>query len=578
VLFIDTLHLSPLSVIRVKKVLKQFIDEQITDDDLVAIVVTAGSLGVLQQFMRDRKMLKYAIDKITLFGRGQSLFTPYLAARVTSEDERAIEVAIQILVAEEGYVSINPRAAREYAILRARQIIGQETYFRKATLATLRAVCDRLAEMPGQRMVFMMTDGFTILEDRGGAENDIVRAVTGRASRSGVVIYSLDAKGLTVPAEYRASTPSIASNVSLEFSSIMALSETDQQQVLRTLSSETGGEAFLNHNDLDRPLQKALDNNCIYYAIAYYPADGGDRKKLRNVTIRVKSHPEYKVRAQKGYFPIETSSAEATLTARQKLIKNLLSPLPVTAIGVTSSASYFESAADAAQVSLQVHFEGRSLEYRRQERDHLINCEVLGTMFDSSGKMISNFSDAVRATLTPEQMEQGKKSGYHYGKRLSLKPGFYQIRVGVRDQQGELSGTSSCWVEVPDLRKGKPALSSIYLGKEQKEQKGESRPRLIPGKASFKSGDTAFYRFVTYNTDAQGAMIRVEIVRGEEAVYQGEWQPLASRSIRGDRRGMEAGGQLALGLDPGVYELRVMVKDAKSKKAIEQAASFEVEP
>jgi VWFA-related protein len=575
VLFVDTLHLAPSNLIRVKRVLRQFIDEQITDDDVVAIVVTTGTLGALQQFMRDRKMLRYAIDKITAFNRGSSLFTPFLASQVTNEDDQATQVAIQILAAEEGYIPLSQESAREYARARARQIISQETYFRKAALITLKAVCDRLAEMPGQRMIAMLSDGFTVMEEGGGADNDAVRAVTGRASRSGVVIYTLDAKGLEVSTEFKASTPGGLAG-SLSFSTYMARSQTDQQQILRTLAAETGGEAFLNRNDLDLPLQKILDNNSVYYALAYYPADEGDRKKFRNVTVRVKNHPEYKVRAQKGYLPVEEKKTVTDLTPRQKLIETMHAPLPATAIVVEASASYFESSADPSQVSLRVHFEGRALEYKEQGGERAINCEVLGIVYDASGKAAGNFSDTIRATLTSEQMGQGKLNGYRYDKRMTLKPGLYQIRVGVRDAVGELSGTSFCWVEVPDLKKGKLAVSSIFLGKDRSKDAQQSGPRIIAGRASFKSGETAHYRFVAYNV-AENASMKVEILKGEESVYERDWQPLASRVIRQDEKGVEAGGQLALGLDAGIYELRVTIRDAKSKKTAQQTVSFEVE-
>ncbi|MEW6209556.1 MAG: VWA domain-containing protein [Acidobacteriota bacterium] len=574
VLFVDTLHLNPLNLIRVKRVLRQFVDEQITDDDVVAIVVTSGTLGALQQFMKDRKMLRYAIDKITPFSRGSSLFTPFLAAQVTNDDDQATQVAIQILAAEEGYIPLTQESAREYARTRARQIIAQETYFRKAALITLKAVCDRLADMPGQRMIAMLSDGFTVMEEGGGADNDSVRAVTGRASRSGVVIYTLDAKGLEVSPEFRASTPGGLAG-SLSFSSYMARSGMDQQQILRTLAAETGGEAFLNRNDLDLPLQKVLDNNSVYYALAYYPTDESDRKKFRNVNVRVRNHPEYKVRAQKGYLPAEEKKTLADLTPRQKLIETMHAPLPVTAIAVDASASYFESSADTSQVSLQVHFDGRALHYKQQGDERALNCEVVGIVYDGAGKSAGNFSDMIRATLTPAQMEQGKQNGYRYDKRMTLRPGLYQIRVGVRDTEGELSGTAFCWVEVPDLSKGKVAMSSIFLGKEG--SKDASGPRIIAGRASFRSGEMAHYRFVAYNTAAEGSVMKVEILKGEESVYHRDWQPLASRMIRRDQKGAEAGGQLALGLDAGIYELRVTIRDGKSKKTAQQVVSFEVE-
>jgi len=44
-LFVDTLHLSPQSLLNVKQSLRKFIDERLTDHDLTAIVTSAGSRG-----------------------------------------------------------------------------------------------------------------------------------------------------------------------------------------------------------------------------------------------------------------------------------------------------------------------------------------------------------------------------------------------------------------------------------------------------------------------------------------------------------------------------------------------------
>src|SRR5215470_2653336 len=48
-LYVDTLHLSTQSLLSVKQSLRKFIDERLTDQDLTAIVTSAGSLGVVEQ-------------------------------------------------------------------------------------------------------------------------------------------------------------------------------------------------------------------------------------------------------------------------------------------------------------------------------------------------------------------------------------------------------------------------------------------------------------------------------------------------------------------------------------------------
>ena len=80
-LFVDTLHLSISSLFRVKRSLRSFLDEQLGDHDLVAIVSTAKRLGVTGQFTRNRHVLRYAIDKLSQgLNLQDSFFTPYIAA------------------------------------------------------------------------------------------------------------------------------------------------------------------------------------------------------------------------------------------------------------------------------------------------------------------------------------------------------------------------------------------------------------------------------------------------------------------------------------------------------------------
>jgi hypothetical protein len=487
-------------------------------------------------------------------------------------------VGLQIVIAEEGYVPLSEASARAYVQGRAAQIIARETNLRNAVLGTLRAVCDRMAEMPGQRIVVMMSDGFTMLEQGGGEDNNSLRAVTGRAARSGVVIYSLEAKGLTVSPGLNAASPS-----TLGFSSYMSQAETNQQSTLKTLAHETGGEAYVNRNDLSLPLKSILESNSIYYVIAYYGSEDKDNKKYRNVTIRVKGHPEYSVRAPRGYMPPDVEKTEVAMTPRQKLLKAILSPLPATGIAVSPSADYLEGDFDDAQVSLQLSFDANPLSYQQQEGKYHFECEIVVAVFDSSGKLAESFADTVKATMTSAQVEQARKNGYRYSKRLKLKPGLYQLRSGVRDSGSETIGTSMVWIEVPDLSKGKLALSSIFLGKEPAANEKAQQSRQADGKPVFKSGDIAAYRLVAYNVTAESAgkrstMMKIDILQDEKPVYEGPWRDIASRMIRSDSKGAELGGRVPLGLPPGLYELRVSVKEAKSKKPLQQTVTFEIEP
>lgn len=622
VLFVDTLHLSNLSLIRAKQQLKRFVDEQITDEDLVAIVTTSGELGLLQQFMRDRKMLKYAIDKITGFHRPTTLYTPYLAAKVLSENPPG--PVLRTLPGQNGQQSsmrnpgpdLNLSASGQQALLvageimagedgvpptetmirgRAREILGEEDILRRSTLQTLKTVSERMSEMPGQRMIAFVSDGFTMLDAGGGADNQEFTAATSRAVRSGVFIYPFSPQGLTTPVEFTAASPvhfnSAQPALGAAFGAYMADSRTDQQGTLRDLAGDTGGEAYLNSNDVVGQFKKMLDTNSLYYAMAYYPHDETENK-FRNIKVRVKNHPEYHVRTQRGYQLSKESKQEVATTPQQKLYQAMMAPLPLTTLGVTSSANFLERADDDAKVSLQVHFNGNLLEYVSKDQKYVLSCEVAVAVLDRSGKTSNGIAETINAAFTPEQLEKAKQNGYRNTRRLDLSPGLYQIRVGVRDVNGQLMGTSSSWVNVPDLRNKKLTLSSLFLGKESQEEQAQviatgnkrpARPALVVGPASFSGGDAVFYRFVLYNaaTDIQqtsSLMLKVEMLNSGASVYDGPWQPLFPRVIRSDRMGTEIGGQIKMGMVPGVYTLRVTIKDDRSHQIAQQTADLELEP
>jgi hypothetical protein len=157
---------------------------------------------------------------------------------------------------------------------------------------------------------------------------------------------------------------------------------------------------------------------------------------------------------------------------------------------------------------------------------------------------------------------------------------------------------------VPKLDKGKLTLSSIILSR--REQVGDqtnrsntiesNKPlsnasrtktaRVVSAKTAlgvkfYRSNDSLVYQLMVYNSKKREPelLIRSEIFQGEAAVYQGEFQSLSSRIIRADKKGVEAGGQIELaGLDPGIYELRVAIKESKSKQTTRQSIIFGVEP
>ncbi len=562
-IFVDNLHIAPSNLAAVRHGLKEFVDKRVTDQDLVSLVMSTGSLGLLGQFTNRRQLLRYAVERISAVPQQESLITPYLAALVDRGDREAMAVAQDIIRAEEGFTltggessGFTRQALENYTLARSREVLTSEAYRRRVILLVLKAATERLARMPGQRILAFLTDGFTMLNSSGSADTSELQSAISSAVRSGIVIYCVNTRGLEVSPLFDASMPSLTvgglsgslGNVDRYISS----SERELQDGMNALARDTGGKPFFNTNDLGGALREAIDENKVYYSLAYYSNDQKEGK-FNKITLRVKNHPEYEVRAQKGYYAPKPEERKNDPAAgpRDKLFQAMAEPLPVTNIEVAATADYLESESDDAQVTLQVHIDGDGLGYQAQQSGHLLDVEVASVIFDSKGKPVKNSINSVRWNLLAEGMEMGKQHGYRYTERVALKPGFYEFRLGVREPASNLVGTAIAWVEVPKLDKGKLTMSSIILSRRERAQ---ATAKVVGAKSAlgvkfYPSGDSLVYQLMVYNAKKRETelLIKPEIFQGEEAVYQGEFQPLSSRIIRADKKGIEAGGQIDLG-------------------------------
>ncbi|MGH9752286.1 MAG: VWA domain-containing protein [Blastocatellia bacterium] len=602
VLYVDTLHLSPQSLLGVKQSLRKFINERLTDQDMTAIVTSAGSLGVVEQFTRDRRILRYAVDRLSARPNARgSLFTPHIAAMVDRDDREALQVGRAIYAAEE-HMSPNDPGVEQLVRMRARQVLSEAVYLRRAALITLREVVQRLGDLPGQRLLMMVSDGFTLSDQGGSQDTNDLQSVVSRAVRSGVVIYSIDAKGLQPHALFDASLGNIPNDPRI--SSYISASERDLEDGLNALARDTGGEAFFNTNDTAGAMGRALDDNRIYYTLAYYPAVEESEKKFRKITIKIKNHPEYQVRAQRGYLPADLAKKakeEKARTPQQRFMDAILAPLPVTTIGVTALANFVEIPEDNDQVSVEVHIDGKTLAYREENGRHRFEVEVLMMIYNSDGKQVDLKSETINGALTLARLEMAKQNGFRYARRVPLKPGLYQIRAGVREpskeQKAERTGTAAAWIETPDLsKKNKLALSSLFLSDVAPAQGADpadantngkenapSPPKMIQGIRYYRAGQPLIYFFRLYNAANENAendvVMQFEILKDEKLVVTVPWGPVATRQIRKDAKGLVIGGQLTMSkFEPGIYELRVSVMRPKMKRPVQRSVAFGLEP
>jgi len=208
--FIDDLHLGPEAILQTRKLLEKFVRNNMWPGDQVLIASASGQIGFLQQFTGSKEMLGAAISRLRYQSRSRldnpSLsMTDYEALAVDRNEWSVINKKVNEIMANnyslpsakrEKLANLKSMAEQEVRNT-ARQILQQATHINKGMLASLESLARGSAKIRGRKLVFFISEGFVI--DRRSTEvQDSLQRVIDAAARTGVVIYALDARGLSV--------------------------------------------------------------------------------------------------------------------------------------------------------------------------------------------------------------------------------------------------------------------------------------------------------------------------------------------------------------------------------------------
>ncbi|MGH9903902.1 MAG: VWA domain-containing protein, partial [Pyrinomonadaceae bacterium] len=197
--FEDDLHLSAASVKRTRDTLLRFIDDEMGQNDEAAIASASGQIGFLQQLTSDKAVLRRAVARINyrpyvVRDGERPPMSEYQAIAVEQRNRDVVDFFVEQLLRDTP--GLRRDMAENMVASRANQILQQAESISTNTLATLESLMRTSGQMPGRKIVFFVSDGFFI-NSRSSSVRDKLRRITDASARAGVVIYSMDARGLT---------------------------------------------------------------------------------------------------------------------------------------------------------------------------------------------------------------------------------------------------------------------------------------------------------------------------------------------------------------------------------------------
>jgi VWFA-related protein len=465
--FVDDLHLAPDSLVRTRKALLEFIDSGIGQNDLVAITSPSGQVGFLQQFTANKDALRTAVARLNYKANPKTdmdrpPMSEYIASKIREGDESAMTYYVQEMQKQNCYkasggviCTMSPQSMRQLIRNRAQQITVESAPSTDDTLRLLEGLMRTAAQLPGRKLVFLISDGFFLNDKKYGAI-DRIKRVTDAAGRAGVVIYTLDARGIV--------GDSIDINRPMDPTGLLHGAQIGElaasQDGLNALAKDTGGEAFRNTNlAMHKWVEKVMDDTSNYYLLAWKPdTEEQKRGKFKNIDISIAGRPDLKVRVRTSYFK---SAALPLLSTKKKRDKDPLkardddmrlvvdAPVSQREIPTAVDLHFNQMPGIGTNVLATITIDDAALTFDLVDGKSAADVDIAGIFYDEKGKPINSFVGRLRifpkSSTTPGQ----KRSVYQFS---TLVPaGLYQVRVGIRDLKSSRIGSAMDWITVPKI-------------------------------------------------------------------------------------------------------------------------------
>lgn len=474
-LLFDDINTSNGDLAHAKKASVRFIREALKSDDRIAVFTTSS--GRMLDFTSDTTAVVKSLDVVQAHQRispgglaACPRITCYDAYRIVNNDPSAMKAAMSRACNCAGDSSCDIDAIPDDMLLNPASRVATSMYggggtlsslissvkaqaqqtwdmTRQASQATLDGVTstlDLLTTQPGKRMLLLTSSGFL----SGSLEVEIDQIIND-AVRQGVVINSLDAKGLY------AESPGGSFTEIDSMTRVTALSIAEDARSLgdrldsvdsapAKFAESTGGLMFKNNNDLSLGFYRLGMVPSITYLLAFPPAEDGKYHKI-TVKLANKSSGEF-VQVRPGYqAPPSVNAKQASPVDsldREVAAKDTPQDFPAT-------VSVQPGAEGQHKLTLQNHVELQKLPFQHQKGRQVEELIFVAALFDDQGKFVTGKEAEMNLALKPESFARLSASGIKAAMSLEAPAGSYRLRTVIEEGVQHKMSASNQEVHIP---------------------------------------------------------------------------------------------------------------------------------
>ncbi len=457
VILMDALNTSRTNQAYMREAMIKFL-EKLPENEPIAVYLLGDKLRLMQDFTTDPALLKKVVSSF----KGKN--SPYLSVSADGTPVAPILPGIAQSLPPQMAVQI-----REFQD----QLTGSLTDQRvQLTLSSLNSLARTLSGYPGRKNLIWVSETFPFdvmltsasakatMNDRNYM-HDIAR--TGNLlSDSQIAIYPLDARGLSGSGLFNVANNSdqygnpvagIRSGVGGQMDQ-----ESDERlsshTTMNDLAERTGGRAFYNTNDLEAAMRDSIDDGSTYYTLGYYPENKDWNGAFCKIQVKLQ-RSGVKLHYRIGYFAAD-STAFTKLNPKkqdQDFDEALSLNVPISTALPFKALIMPPSARTQNKVVVSYGVDPHALTFSEIEgglRQVNMECAVRVFAKKSPEKTFAMEAQKMGGTLNPEAYEKVVKGFFPCRDQLSLQPGDYILRLGVRDNESGLIGTANATLTIPE--------------------------------------------------------------------------------------------------------------------------------
>lgn len=450
-LFFDDVNISFPDLVRTRDAAGRYIATNLQPSDRAALFTASGDTHL--DFTADRDKLHDALLRIRqhpmpAVGGACPKIDEYQAYQIVEQrDPTAIQVAeADALVECCGGQTPCPEQDPRYLEPISRNTLAQVEFMSRYVFQSLESLVRQMATQPGQRSVVFLSPGFFT-----ETETYDLNQVVDRALRAGVVINTLDARGLYVDLPFGdASTQQVGAVIQMAGlkSQIHQQSMLAQTGVLSALASGTGGVYFHDSNDYDAGFRRTGGFPEASYVLTFSPENLKLDGAFHNLKVTLANTSHLTVQARRGYYAPKKSE-DLAARADDEIREEVFTRDEVRELPMDVHTRFYKTDSVNAKLSVSAHVDVSSIHFRQEQDRHRDVMILVAALFDSDGHFVTGTQTKYELYLRDPTLNQMVRGGIFLKANLDAKVGTYLMRVVIRDAESGRISTSNNTVEIP---------------------------------------------------------------------------------------------------------------------------------